>query len=73
MANYNPFWTGDDDGMAEKYTDPVGLHKSWPTLVHVQIATEDLETLHPVMAGLCFIMKVWLVTLIMFASPQPGY
>ena len=32
-----------------------GLHKSWPTLVHVHIATEDLETLHPGATGLCFI------------------
>ena len=40
------------------------MHKSWPTLVHVHIATEDLETLHPGATGLCFIIKVWLVTLI---------
>ena len=31
-------------------------------MVHVQIATEDLKTLHS--TGLCFIIKVWLVTLI---------
>ena len=43
---------------------PVGLHKSWSTLVHAHIATEDLETLHPGATGMCFIMKVWLVTLI---------
>ena len=24
-------------------SSPVGLHKAWPTLVHVHIATEDLE------------------------------
>ena len=35
-----------------------GLHKSWPTLVHVHIATEDLETLHPGATGLCFIIMV---------------
>ena len=28
------------------------------------IATEDLETLHPGATGLCFIMNVWLATLI---------
>ena len=33
-------------------------------MVHVQIATEDLKTLHPGVTGLCFIIKVWLVTLI---------
>ena len=33
-------------------------------MVHVQIAPEDLKTLHPGVAGLCFIIKVWLVTLI---------
>ena len=34
--------------------------------MHVQIATEDLETLHPGVTGLglCFIIKVWLVKLI---------
>ena len=42
-----------------------GLHKFiWPTLVHVYIATEVLETLHPGTTGLCFIIKAWLVTLI---------
>ena len=34
------------------------MHKSWPTLVHAHIATEDLETLHPGVTGLCFIIKV---------------
>ena len=33
-------------------------------MVHVQIATEDLKTLHPGVTGLCFIIKVWLVTMI---------
>ena len=33
-------------------------------MVHVQIAAEDLKTLHPGVTGLCFIIKVWLVTLI---------
>ena len=33
-------------------------------MVHVQIVTEDLKTLHPGVTGLCFIIKVWLVTLI---------
>ena len=33
---------------------PCGLHKLWPTLVHVHIATEVFKTLHP---GLCFIVK----------------
>ena len=33
-------------------------------MVHVQIATEDLKTLHPGATGLYFIIKVWLVTLI---------
>ena len=32
-------------------------------MVHVQIATE-VKTLHPRVTGLCFIIKVWLVTLI---------
>ena len=45
-----------------------GLHKSLPTLVHVHIATEDLETLHPGATGPCFIIKVWLVTLIGLTS-----
>ena len=31
---------------------------------YVHIATEVLETLHSGVIGLCFIMKVWLVTLI---------
>ena len=43
---------------------PFGLQKLWPTLVYVHIATEVLETLHPGVTGLCFIIKVWLVTLI---------
>ena len=33
-------------------------------MVQVQIATEDLKTLHSGVTGLCFIIKVWLVTLI---------
>ena len=33
------------------------------TLVHVHIATEVLDTLHPGAKGLCFIIKIWLVTL----------
>ena len=33
------------------------------TLVHVHIATEVLETLHPGATGLCLIIKIWLVTL----------
>ena len=41
---------------------PFGLHKLWPTLVHVHIATEVLVTLHPGTIGLCFMIKVWLVT-----------
>ena len=36
---------------------PFGLHKLWPTLVHVHIATEVLETLHPGATGLCFIIR----------------
>ena len=36
---------------------PCGLHKLWPTLVHVHIAIEVLQTLHPGAAGLCFIVK----------------
>ena len=32
--------------------------------MHVHIATEVLEALHPGATGLCFIIKVWLVTLI---------
>ena len=40
---------------------PFGLHKLWPTL---HIATEILVTLHPGATGLCFMIKVWLVTLI---------
>ena len=40
------------------------MHKSLSTRVHAYIATEDLETLHPGATGLCFIMNVWLVTLI---------
>ena len=43
---------------------PFGLHKLWPTLVHVHIATEVLVTLHPGATGLRFMIKVWLVTLI---------
>ena len=35
---------------------------------HVHIATEDLETLHAGATGLCFIIKVWLVTLIGLTS-----
>ena len=31
-----------------------GLHKLWPTLVYVHIAT---EVLHPWATGLCFIVK----------------
>ena len=42
-------------------TSPRELQKLRPTLVH--IATEVLETLHPGATGLCFITKVWLVTL----------
>ena len=34
----------------------------WPTLVHVHIATEVLDTLHPGATGLCFIIKIWLMT-----------
>ena len=34
-----------------------GLHKLWPTLVHVHIATEVLWTLHPGATGPCFIVK----------------
>ena len=34
----------------------------WPTLVHVHVATEVLETLPPWATGLYFIVKVWLVT-----------
>ena len=36
---------------------PCGLHKLWPTLVHVHIATEVLYTLHSGAIGLCFIVK----------------
>ena len=53
-----------------------GLQKVWPTLVLVHIATEVLETLHPLATGLCwsgmYIINVWLMTLITFASPQQG-
>ena len=35
----------------------------WPTLVHVHIASEVLDTLHPGATGFCFIIKIWLVTL----------
>ena len=38
------------------------------SLVHVHIATEVLEALHPGAKGLCFIIKVWLVTLIGLTS-----
>ena len=42
----------------------MGCINLWPTLVHVHIiATEALETLHPGATGLCFMIKVWLVTL----------
>ena len=44
-------------------TSPCELQKLWPTLVHVHIATEVLETLHPGATGLRFIIKIWLVTL----------
>ena len=36
--------------------------------VHVHIATEVLEILHPGATGLCFMIKVWLVTLIGLAN-----
>ena len=39
------------------------MHKLWPNLVHVHIATEVFVTLHPGATGLCFMIKVWLVTL----------
>ena len=42
---------------------PCELQKFRPTLVHVHIATEVLDTLHPGAKGLCFIIKIWLVTL----------
>ena len=41
----------------------MGCKNLWPTLVHVHIATGVLETLHPGATGLCFMIKVWLVTL----------
>ena len=40
------------------------MHKLLPALVHVHIATKVLETPHPGATGLCFIIKIWLVTLI---------
>ena len=46
------------------------MHKLWPTLVHVHIATEDHEALHPGATGLCYIIKVWLVTLIGLTNSQ---
>ena len=52
----------------------MGCINLWPTLVH--ITTEVLDTLHPGVTGLgwngIYITKVWLKTLITFASPQPG-
>ena len=42
---------------------PCELQKLWPTLVHVHIATEVLDTLDPGATGLCFITKIWLVTM----------
>ena len=42
---------------------PCEFEKLWPTLVHVHIATEVLDTLYPGATGLCFIIKIWLVTL----------
>ena len=32
--------------------------------MYTDIATEVLETVHPGATGLCFMIKVWLVTLI---------
>ena len=49
--------------LIELSSSPCELQKLWPTLVHVHISTEVLDTLHPRAKGLCFIMKIWLVTL----------
>ena len=58
------------------------MQKLWPTLVHVHIPTEVLDTLCPGAKGLCLIIKIWLVTLtdentlarcgwILVSSPDP--
>ena len=52
----SPAKSGELEGLVAKIVAYSG------TDMHVHIATEVLETLHPGATGLCFIIKVWLVT-----------
>ena len=41
MVNDNSFWTGDDDGMAQKYTDPDGPCSTFSYILNLNLTVNQ--------------------------------